>query len=258
MDVLERRPERDYSAELKKLIRMLQYPKSKVELKGSASLTSQKYPSDYDLFTTVPKDKDKLYDFLTELLTTIEGADDLWFVELKLQTLAGRKIRVFPGGHLKREVWDRVFDKLDYVKLDLIARISGFFSEVSILYAVSDQAQTPEEYIASLQKDIKDLAKEKKWYKILKRTFNILKAEGDKKGVLRLSRIFNSELGERYQTISRLEAIEKVLDVDQDPQTIQKAKNSLKDLRVPADVANLSQWVKDRSAELNAEAKKLQ
>ncbi len=54
MDVVERRPERDYSAELKKLIKLLQYPKSKVELKGSASLTSQKYPSDYDLFTTVP------------------------------------------------------------------------------------------------------------------------------------------------------------------------------------------------------------
>ena len=257
MDVLERRPERDYSAELKKLIRLLQYPKSKVELKGSASLTSQKYPSDYDLFTTVPKDKDKLYDFLTELLTTIEGADDLWFVELKLQTLAGRKIRVFPGGHLKREVWDKVFDKLDYVKLDLIARISGFFSEVSILYAVSDQTQTPEEYIASLRKDIKDLAKEKKWYKILKRKFNILKAEGDKKGLLRLSRIFNGELGEEYQTISRLEAIEKVLEIDQDPKTIQKAVVSLKDLHFPAEVENLSGWVKEKSADLNAKARKL-
>ena len=257
MDVLERRPERDYSAELKKLIKMLQYPKSKVELKGSASLVSQKYPSDYDLFSTVPKDKEKLYDFLVELLTTLEGADDLWFVELKLQTLAGRKIRVFPGGHLKREDWDKVFDKLDFVKLDLIARISGFFTEVSIIYSIADKEQTPEEYIASLQKDIKELAKEKKWYKILKRKFNILKAEGDKKGLLRLSRVFNGELGKEYQIVSRLEAIEKVLEVDQDPQTIKKASISLKDLHFPPEVENLSEWVKQRSADLNAKAKKL-
>lgn len=256
MDILERRPERDYSAELKKIIKMLTYPKSKLTLKGSASLLSQKYPSDYDLFSVVPKEKDKLYDFLSELLTTIEGSEDLWLVELKLQT-KNRKIRVFPGQLFKREVFDKVFDKLDFIKLDLVARISNFFSEVSVIYDLSQTEQTPEEYIASLEKDIRELAKEKKWYKILKRKFSICKAKDDKKGMLRLSRIFNSELGEEYQLLSRLEAIQKVLESDQDPKTIQKAIVSLKDLQLPADTDNIEQWLKDRSAELNAKAKKL-
>jgi hypothetical protein len=69
--------------------------------------------------------------------------------------------------------------------------------------------------------------------------------------------VFNGELGEEYQTISRLEAIEKVLEIDQDPQTIQKAVLSLKDLHFPAEVENLSKWVKEKSADLNAKAKKL-
>jgi hypothetical protein len=257
MDVLERRPERDYSSELKKMIKILTYPKSKIVLKGSASLLSQKYPSDYDLFSVVPKEKDKLYDFLSEVLTTIEGSEDLWLVELKLQTRAGRKIRIYPKQLFKREVFDKVFDKLDFIKLDLIARISNFFTEVSVIYDMNETEQTPEEYIASLEKDIRDLAKEKKWYKILKRKFSICKARDDKKEMLRLSRIFNSSLGEEYQLISRLEAIQKVLEIDQDPKTIQKAVVALKDLKLPPDTDNLEKWVKDRSAELNAKAKKL-
>jgi hypothetical protein len=256
MDILERKPINSLSAEMKKIMKLLQYNKTKLELKGSASLASQKYPSDYDFMCTIHPDKDKFYDFLVELLEVIKGSTDKWFLELKLQTKAGKKCRVLPGGTLKREVYDKAFPTLDYAKLDLVAYV-GEFVEVSVIYSVSETAQTQEEYIASLEKDIKDLKKDGLHYKILKRRFNIAKSKGDKKELLRLSKIFNGELGEQYQTLSRLQAIEKVLDFYQDPNTIKTALVALKDLHVPADTDNVEAYVASQSKALNAKAKKL-
>ena len=256
MDILERKPINSLSAEMKKILKLLQYNKTKLELKGSASLASQKYPSDYDFMCTIHPDKDKFYDFLVELLEVIKGSTDKWFLELKLQTKAGKKFRVLPGGTLKREVYDKAFPTLDFVKLDLVAYV-GEFVEVSVIYSVSETAQTQEEYIASLEKDIKDLTKEKLYYKVLKRRFNIAKSKGDRKELIRLSKIFNGELGEQYQTLSRLQAIEKVLDSYQDPNTIRTALVALKDLHVPADTDNVEAYVASQSKALNAKAKKL-
>jgi hypothetical protein len=256
MDVLERKPLNTLSAEMKKIMKLLQYNKTKLELKGSASLASQKYPSDYDFMCSIHPDKEKFYNFLVELLEAIKGSTDKWFLELKLQTKAGKKFRVLPGGTLKREVYDKAFPTLDYVKLDLVAFV-GRFVEVSVIYSVSETAQTPEEYVASLEKDIKDLTKEKLYYKVLKRRFNIAKSKGDKKELLRLSKIFNGELGEQYQTLSMLQAIQKVLDSYQDPNTIKTALVALKDLHFPADTDNVEAYVAKASQELNAKAKKL-
>lgn len=256
MDVLERRPVSQYSDELKKISKFLQYNKVKLELKGSASLASQKYPSDYDFMCSIHPDKDKFYDFLVELLEAIKGSTDKWFLELKLQTKAGKKFRVLPGGTLKREVYDKAFPTLDFVKLDIVA-FMGRFAEVSVIYSVSETEQTQEEYIASLEKDIKDLTKEKLYYKILKRRFNIAKAKGDRKELLRLSKIFNGEMGEEYQTLSMLQAIQKVLDYYQDPNTIKTALVALKDLHLPANTDNVEAYVAKASQELNAKSKKL-
>jgi len=258
MEVLESKPVVSYKDELKRLIKLLTYKQNKLELKGSASLTSQKYFSDYDLFSVVERpDKDELYDFFVKLLVKIGETEDLWFIELKLQTKQGRKVRVYPKCELKKADWDKVWKSLDFIKIDLIARIDGFFTEVSCIYSISETLPTQKDYTESLQQDIKDLTKEKKWYKILKRNFNIAKAEDNKSELVRLSKIFNSELGKEYQLISRLEALDTVLEHYQEPELIKKASISLKDLHLPDNIARIEDWVKTKSNALNAEAKKL-
>jgi len=257
MDIVERKPPSQYTAELKKLIKFLTYKKHKLELKGSASLASQHYFSDYDFFCFIRRTSpDDFYEFLTKLLKRIESNPDLWFLELKLQTTTGKKYRVYPHQELSRKVFDKAYPKLEFAKLDLVARLDNVFTEVGVIYSLTETEQSQEEYKKSITDDIKELSKEKKWYKILKRKFNLYKADGDKKQLLRLSKIFNGDMGKEYAVISNLDTLQKVLEIDQDPTTIRKVQLNLKDLHLPENIDNVEEWAKDRSAKLNAEAKK--
>jgi hypothetical protein len=257
MDVLEQKAPLQYKEELKKLIKLLTFKNNKLELKGSASLTSQRYFSDYDLFCVVHKpNKDEFLSFIKGVLKKVEEAEDLWFMELKFQTKGNKKIRFYPHQTVKEAEVEKVWDKLDFCKLDLITRINNRFTEVSVIYSFTPEPPTKGEYLKSLQDDIAELRKEKKWYKILKRQFSISKADGDKKNLLRLSKIFNGEMGKEYQLISNLEALKKVLDYYQEPTLIRKVVVNLKDLHLPEEVESIQKWMDDRFKELNNSAKK--
>lgn len=263
MDVLERKPASQYKDDLKRIIKLLTYKKHKLELKGSSSLASQRYFSDYDLFCVVEKPMEADFvKFLQDTLQKIKESDDMWMIELKLQTKGRipKKVRIYPNQTLKEADVGKVWDKLDFIKLDLVARMENRFTEVSVIYSFTPAVPTKEEYIKSLEDDIRELRKEKKYYKILKRQFNIYKAEGDKKQLLRLSKIFNGELGKEYQLISNLEAIAKVLEYHQDPQLFKKVAINLKDLHQDSSVADaehIEEMMNRRSKELNDKAKKL-
>jgi len=258
MDVLEPKAPLNYKDDLKKVIKLLTYKNNRLELKGSASLASQRFFSDYDLFCVIQKpDQKGFVAFLQGLLKKIEDAEDLWFIELKLQTKTGKKIRVFPQQTLKESDVEKVWDKLDFVKVDLIARMENRFTEVSVIYSFTPEPPTKEEYIKSLEEDIKELRREGKHYKILKRQFNIHKSRGEKKDLLRLSKVFNGELGQEYQLISNLEALEKVLEHHQEPSLFEKIRVNLKDLKLGDDVKSISGLLKEKSKKLNDSAKKL-
>lgn len=260
MDVLEPKQPLQYKDELKRIIKLLTYKKNKLELKGSSGLASQRYFSDYDLFSLIKKpEPSEFYQFLQETLAKINDSDDMWFIELKLQTKGKRpqKIRIYPKQTLKESDVEKVWEKLDFVKLDLVARIENRFTEVSVIYSFTPEPPTVEEYKKSLEEDISELKKEKKWYKVLKRRFNLAKADGNKQELVRLSKIFNGDLGKQYQVISNLEAIQKVLEFYQDPELYKKIVINLKDLHLDPNVENIETWVKERSKELHSKAKKL-
>jgi hypothetical protein len=67
--------------------------------------------------------------------------------------------------------------------------------------------------------DIKELSKNKEYYKVLKRQFNIYKANKDYPKLLELTEYFNSDIGKKYQTKSNLEAIKKILSICKDTLT---------------------------------------
>ena len=260
MNVLEPKPASNYEDDLKKIIKLLTYKKYKIQLKGSSSLASQRYFSDYDLFSVIPKsEKEGFYTFLYELICNIEDGKegDIYFIELKMQTKQNKKIRVYPNMKLNKDSYVKVFDKLDFIKIDLICRVDNRFVEVSCIYSFSDSIPSQSDYIMSLVEDIKELKKEKKYYKILKRQFNIQKAESNKDELIRLSRIFNSDLGKEYKIISNLEALQSLLKFYQSPDIIKKVMINLKDLHLPNDIKKIDDFIKDKSKRLNTQAKAL-
>lgn len=268
--ILEERAPLNYKEELKQLIKLLTPPGApeRLQLKGSAGLTSQKFPSDFDLFSDLSEadyGADKFVAFLRSLLAAVDKHPDCWFVELKVQTKSGKKVRLHPGDKLDALAAQvkKLWPKLDIIKIDLIARIEGQFSEVSAIYklAAGDAAlaDATAAYRRSLEDDIKELSAEKRWYKVLKRQFNLTKTEppsAERSARLKqLSKVFNGPLGELYQTLSRLEAIETVVGLY--PDAADKARLAIKDMHLPAEaLADPDGWVERSAKEMNSAAKK--
>jgi hypothetical protein len=222
--------------------------KTKLELKGSSSLASQRFFGDYDLFCVMEKPKkDEFFKFIVNLIKKIEDSPDLWFIELKLQ--GKKKVKFYQGDVIEFKNWADV----DFIKMDIVARIENRFTEVSVIYSFVTTPISTEEYITSLKTDIKDLQKEGKYYKILKRQFNIAKAQGNRKELLRLGKVFNGPLGEKYQILSNLDAIQLVLEHYQDEDLVKKIEINLKDLKL--EQKSLIAWTKEQNAELNQSAK---
>ena len=260
MDILESKPASNYEDDLKKIIKLLTYKKYKIQLKGSSSLASQRYFSDYDLFCVIPKgEKEGFYKFISDLIEDIQDGEDgdIYFMELKMQTKTGKKYRVYPKQKLDKSDYDKAYNKIDFIKIDLICRVDNRFVEVSCIYSFSDDKPTQEDYISSLVEDIKELKKEKKYYKILKREFNIEKAKGNKEELVRLSRIFNSDMGAEYKLISNLEALQNLLEYYQKPDIIKKVIINLKDLHLPDNIDKIDEFIKEKSKRLNTQAKAL-
>ena len=266
--VLEERAPLHFKDEIKLLMKLLTPPgapkrrRPTVTLKGSAGLSSQRYPSDFDFFCEIDPDSgpDQFIAFLKTLLAAIDKHPDCWFVELKVQSIAGRKVRMHPGDKFAElaTTIKKIWKNLDIIKIDLIARIEGQFSEVSSIYKFAP-AEATEAYRRSLEDDIRELSAEKRWYKVLKRQFNLTKTgpESTERSarLVELSKVFNGPLGGLYQTLSRLEAIEVVVGLY--PDAADKARLAIKDMRLPAEaLADPDGWVERSAEEMNAAAKK--
>jgi hypothetical protein len=261
MDVLKKKPESHYEDDLKKIIKLLTFKKNKIILYGSSSLSSQRYFSDYDLYCVLDKsNKSDFYKFLSELMIRLNTIKtDIWFIELKLYTKQGKKVRIIPGKKLSEAVYNKIYDKLAFVHIDLICRIDSIFTKVSCVYYYSLAYKEPNagDQISSLKQSIKKLKKEHKYYRILKREFSIQKALGNKDELLRLSGIFNSDLGKEYKKISNLEALSDVLKYYHDPILIKKVMINLKHIHLPDNIEKIDDFITTKSKQLNIQAKKL-
>jgi len=251
MDVLEPKQRGELADEVKFLLKILKFGSKSVELKGSSSLKSQRYFSDYDFFVSIKKPTAKVaYKNLFSILENIWGDERLYFIELKLQTKDGKKVRYYPEDKPEFTVDEltEVWGSIDFVKIDLVAYFDYRFIDVSVIYSFTDKKPTKEEYIDGLKADIKELKKEGRYYKVLKRLFNIYKVEGEKDKLLMLSKFFNSDAGLFYRKISNNEAINTVLEHYLDDTTGKRVEINRRQL---GDVGA------DDETRINREAKKL-
>jgi hypothetical protein len=214
-------------------------PKSPIKLMGSSGLKSQQYFSDYDLFSTVDKtDCEKIYRRLLTILKNTSkwvqnplGNPEMYFIEFKLQTKDGKKLRRLD----KFKLFCEYFKNVDFIKLDFVIRLENRFIELSIIYSFGKQDKI-EDYKSSLNKDIRELMKEGKYYKVLKRIFSMRAKEPKNpdrdRRLIQLTRFFNSEYGKMYQDVSNLRAIETLSKQYKDELTKRKIEQNLKDLKL--------------------------
>ena len=239
MDISATKTASSYKDNVKNLIKILTI-KNKIEIKGSASLASQKYPADLDFYTTISSnDIEKVRD----VVNRINNDPNLYFIELKEQK-----------GNKKKKYYPTTYsDKLsmknpDFIKIDLVCWFENRFIEASCIYQVKQEKQTTEEYISDINKDIEELQKEGKYYKVLKRLFSIYRAKNDKKKQLQLTKIFNSEVGEKYQIVSNVEALVLVLQYYKDDLTKKRVALNIKEL---GDIENPYKFIKSEFKLIN-------
>ena len=223
---------RRYNNNLLNVISLIRYDNYKIELLGSASLQSQKYYSDYDLFSVIKKDDtETAFNKFNKILENIKENPYLYFIELKIQTKNNEKYKINPKQKLTYNNFEKYFKDVDFVKIDLVNYDENTFMEVSIIYKIDDKEIEEQEYKKSLTDDIKDLITEKKYYKALKRFLNIFRLENKTKKVVELTNFFNSNVGLLYRIKSNLEAIDLVKEYYKDKTTKKRIELNLKHIK---------------------------
>lgn len=242
MDILEKKGKSEYDGELRNIISKLKFKNNPIEFKGSSALKSQTFYSDIDLFSSITgeiSDKE-VYEEINRILENIKNMNNVYFIELKIENSKGEKFKYFKNDPFKEEKFLKEFKDRNFIKIDLITFINYKFMELSIIYQFKETTLSSKEYISDLKEDIKELKKEKNYYKALKRYFNIYKTEGNIEKLLFLNEIFNSDLGEIYQKISNLEAIEKIKENYNDKLTKNRININLKDIDEPQNLKSIS------------------
>jgi len=254
MDILERK---FYLPELHNINKILQFKNNKIDVKGTSSYKSQKYFSDYDLFSSI-KGNNKPEDIFKEvqnIFSKIKSDPNLYFIELKIQNKNSKK-KFFNMDFTEKQFVKSIKD-LDYIKIDLIARFGNIFIEVSIIYSFNKEEANSQEYINSLKDDIKELMKEGNYYKVLKRYFALYKTMGDSKKLLELTKYFNSDKGALYQKTSNLKALKLLLENYDDDNTIKKIIINLKDIKEEPDYKIINKNIKKYEKIYNSDAKNI-
>jgi len=238
MEITEKR---QIPQDLYPVIKILKFnSKSPIMLLGSSGLKSQQYFSDYDLFSSVSSkdDCEKVYKRLLDILKKSAmwvkqpiGNPEMYFIEFKLETKDGKKLRRLDNFKL----FCNYFDNIKLIKFDFVIRLQNRFIELSIIYSFSKE-ETKKDFIQSVEKDIRDLTKEGKHYKVLKRIFSLRSKEPKSpdrdRRLIELTRFFNSKYGQMYQDVSNLRAIETLSKQYKDEFTKRKIEQNLNDLKL--------------------------
>ena len=129
---------------------------NELKLKGSSTLERLNYRSNIDILVIV---NNKItiheqFNKLKKVLEHIHTDDNIYFIELKLQTKDGNKIRFYHGESLTFTEFEKHYSKLDFWKIDVVVNVKNIFMEVSCIYSVVNKENiTRDEQLEDLNKD---------------------------------------------------------------------------------------------------------
>lgn len=208
MDISERKAFVDYSKDVIEIIQNLQYKNYKISVAGTSSYGSQMYYSDYDLNSNISEEK-SIPSIIKEFNSILSYTNNnLYFIEFKIQFLNGKKKKYY-SLPIKFPLLKR--NEIEYFKIDYVIFSNYEFVDLSIIYNLSNIVIPPEEIIKKIEEDKKEFLKNGDVFKALKRQFSIYNIEGNKKGMIYLSKLFNSDYGKLYKLTSNLKTIQLML-----------------------------------------------
>jgi hypothetical protein len=251
MNVFE---ERDAQSKYYDLLTKLQFGTVRPIMIGSAGLASQLYVGDIDLLTFVLGRKENKFvnKEIKDIIRNIQSDDDLYFMEFKIQYDDGSKIKFYPDEVEKIEIPTKKFDKIEYLKFDLIYYVDSIFREVTINYWFKEI----NDMVDRMKNDIIELRDEGRYYKIIKRLFSIAKSNNDIPKGLILSKFLNKAVGHDYMYLNNLKAIHDVLMVYDDNTTRNKARINLKNMDIRANYDHIEKLINKYQEKVDSSALK--
>ena len=188
----------------------------KPRLIGTAGLKSQLYTGDYD-FTMDISDlpRDAVFSGLSDVVSRIASDENMYFVEMKIQSNSGKKERIYRGAEYSHTFFSRIpFDDIDFIKVDVVFRkeASNEFFDASCMYGMGKEEtgeNADDERLKELEQDFGELVSEGKYWKALKRLFSMMRIRNEEPETsIQLVKLFNSEAGKMYQITSQLKAVQ--------------------------------------------------
>lgn len=252
MDITEKKKSSDLDDNIKDIMDILKFKYDKLKIIGSSSLKSLKYFSDYDFKADIKynySDKE-IYDEIKGILRNIFDNPNLYFVEMKIQNKE-HKYKWFIGDTINYDDFIKKIKNMDYIKIDLLAYINFEFVTISVNYNFKYD-KNKEDIIKKLNNDIKELIKEKRYFKILKRIYSISKINNDNNNVLYLTKIFNSDIGYKYKLLNVIGTLFDVIKYyKKEPQIKKKIEIVLSNYKLPQTDKLLKKEYEKLNSEVN-------
>lgn len=257
MEIAKEKPKVSYDDAVKKLINIFAFKNEIISLKGSSSLEIMKYYADYDFLMKIKHNwsVEEVYDEFKLILRKILENQDCYFIEFKIQQNTGNKKKWFYGDNFKFSDFKKLFNiNTEICKIDIVYYFEKKFIESSCIYKFNKDNLTTKNYINMLKDEIKELKKEKKYFKVLKRLFSIYRLEKNTNKMDILVNFFNSEYGKKYKDVNNIDAIELIKKYYNDALTKQRIELNLYEIGYPI---NYEKYYKKMVKEINLEAKKI-
>ena len=248
-----------------------------IDLVGSSAQYS--YFGDYDAYSKIKYlDKNEMYGQIARIIDETDKDDRMYFIELKLQKSDDDKLKFNSDNDIERHQFYNYYNEdVQFIKFDYILWVEEFeaFKAFSVMYDIKGEQQSFTEKLQSLSEDIKDLSKEGKYFKILKRLLsqnklfenyekklknieqvkNILKFKPKK--VPLIFDFVNGPIGRAYVVKSNLEDIMMLIDNRYtDNITNKRMITNLSKFNIPLDKSKIESNIKILDKKVNSEAKK--
>ena len=200
--------------DVKNIIKKSIIPHSTYKILGSYQRQSIKYPSDIDIEIIIQsKDKEEIFNNLIESITAIlnDNYTNL-LTEIKIELLNGDKRKwEDPQNDLEGfyKYYKDNFKNISFIKFDYVLYYKELI-ELNIMYKLKEQEFIKSNYENDIKNDIKELVKEKDYYKALKRLYLIFELNEDESNMNKLINVFNSDLGKLNYEKKTLDMIELI------------------------------------------------
>lgn len=244
------------------LLKAVKYPNEYIKVIGTASLKGQKYPSDYDIITNVKdKDPERVYNTFMKIINKTNKMPNVYFIELKIQGKTDNdKKKFFDNENIPKDEFIKQFNKgTEFIKIDYVVRFGNIFKDVSINYFFNTELSREDIFhilLTRMNNDARQYRKEGRYFKALKRIFNIFRYLRQKQSLIKLSKFFNSDYGKLYALSSNLKTIKLLVESGyRDADTRSKILINLKDIGIEPDITKINDVIEKTDKIFNEKAK---